>query len=162
VTDGLSLRHATLDDLSTIVELRLALLREYSDHAIYGRLRTDVSERAFDLYRTQILSPLETLILAERNGAVVGVLRCVDVVASPLLLPERYCYVSSVFVVPAERRRGVLRALMRAAESWCADRGLAEMRLHNSASNAAAQGAWQSLGFEVVEEVRHRVMAQAR
>ena len=153
---GIAVRPAPLDDLATIVELRLALLREYADHPIYGNLRDDVTERAFELYRTQLMSPLELLLLAERAGRVVGIMRCVDLPASPLLLPERYCYVSSVFVRPAERKRGVLRALMRFAEAWCADRGLTEMRLHNSTSNATARSAWQALGFEVVEEVRRR------
>jgi ribosomal protein S18 acetylase RimI-like enzyme len=158
VSTAIAVRQATVDDLPSIVELRLALLREYGDHPIYGRLRSDVTERAFELYRTQVTSPMELLLLAERSHRIVGIMRCVDAATSPLLLPERYCYVSSVYVRPAERKRGVLRALMRAAEEWCVDRGLAEMRLHNSTSNPTARGAWQALGFEVVEEVRRRVL----
>src|SRR5256885_804334 len=41
-----SVRRATLADLPTIVELRLALLRENGDHPVYGQLRTDARERA--------------------------------------------------------------------------------------------------------------------
>ena len=158
MTDAIAVREATVDDLPSIVELRLALLREYRDHPIYGNLRDDVTPRAFELYRTQLSSGMEVLFLAEREQRIVGIMRCVDAATSPLLLPERYCYVSSVYVRPDERRRGVLRALMRAAEQWCADRGLSEMRLHNSTSNPAARGAWQALGFDVVEEVRRRAL----
>jgi GNAT superfamily N-acetyltransferase len=61
-------------------------------------------------------------------------------------------------VRPTERRRGVLRALVAAAERWCAERGLDEMRLHNSASAPAAATVWSAFGFEVVEEVRRRVL----
>jgi len=85
-------------------------------------------------------------------------MRCVDTIGSPLLRPERYCYVSSVYVRPAERRRGVLRALVAAAERWCADRGLDEMRLHNSTSPPTAATVWSAFGFEVVEQVRRRVL----
>ncbi|MGH7636416.1 MAG: GNAT family N-acetyltransferase, partial [Gemmatimonadaceae bacterium] len=79
---------------------------------------------------------------------------CVETVSSPLLLPERYCYLSSAYVRPDYRRRGVLQALMARAREWCDERGLSEMRLHNVGSRASAAAAWDSLGFEVVEQVR--------
>lgn len=153
---GCSVRPATLRDLDAIVELRLALLHEYRTHPFYARLRADVTARAYELYRSQVVSPYETIFLAERAGRVVGILRCVDTATSPVLLPERYCYVSSVFVVPAERRKGVLRALLAAAEEWCDERDIPEMRLHNSATSRSARETWGALGFEVVEEVRRR------
>ena len=151
-----SVRPATLDDLDAIVELRMALLREYGDHPFYAHLHPDATERAHDLYRAQIAAPHETIFIARRGRRAIGLLRCVDTRTSPVLLPDRYCYVSSVYVVPDERKRGVLRALMRAADDWCDTRGLTEMRLHNSSSSPDAQGAWSALGFEVVEEVRRR------
>ena len=98
----------------------LALLREYRDDPLYTRAarRRAAIARASSISRSS-RRPNETMLLAERDGRVVGILRCVDAPGSPLLLPERYCYVSSVYVVPAERRRGVLRALVAAAERWC-------------------------------------------
>src|ERR1051325_10802437 len=116
MSDDLVIRRATTADLDEIVELRLALLREYSDHPMYGHLREDVDERAHELFAHQLVSPVEAMFLAERAGAVIGMLRSVDSASSPLLLPERYCYISSAYVRPAHRRTGVLRALFRAAE----------------------------------------------
>ena len=163
---ALDVRAATLDDLDAIVELRLALLHEYHDHPFYAKLRPHTRERAYELYHNQVASPFETIFLAERaeNGdsRAVGVLRCVDTPTSPVLLPERYCYVSSVYVLPEERRTGVLRALVGAADQWCHERGLREMRLHNSAFARDARQAWKALGFEAVEEVRRRVLKPAR
>ena len=159
---SLVVRPATLDDLSAIVELRLALVHEYHDHPFYARLRASPRERAYELYRNQLASPLETMFLAERGGEVIGLLRCVDTATSPVLLPERYCYVSSVYVVPAERKKGVLRALIAAAEEWCDARGLTEMRLHNSIFSREARQAWAAMGFEVVEEVRRRSVRHPR
>lgn len=156
MTRDLSVRPATLGDLDAIVELRLALLREYENHPFYARLRPDVRLRAYELYRAQVTSSYETIFIAERSKRVVGVLRCVETATSPVLLPERYCYVSSVYVASDERRKGVLHALMAAAERWCDERGLSEMRLHNSSRSRDARAAWTSLGFEVVEEVRRR------
>ena len=43
--DGLTIRRATIYDLDVVVELRLALLREYAEHPVYGRLRPDATKR---------------------------------------------------------------------------------------------------------------------
>jgi GNAT superfamily N-acetyltransferase len=149
-------RQAGLDDLPTVVAMRLSLLREHADHPIYGRLRTDAAQRARDLFAGQLDSPSETIFLAERGGQVVGILRCVESSGSPLLHPARYGYVSSVFVVPSARRSGVLRALLDRAVAWCEDRGLDEMRLHSVAGDSVSEAAWGALGFQVVEYVRLR------
>lgn len=147
-------RRAGAADLDTVVALRVALLREYAGHPIYGRLRPDAERHARPLFAAQLASPLEAIYLAEVDGRPVGILRCVETQASPLLLPERYAYVSSVYVSPGHRQHGVLRALYAAAERWCRARGLEEMRLHNVGDNDAARESWDALGFEVVEQVR--------
>ncbi len=155
----ISVRRAQLDDLSAIVELRLALLREYHDHPLYGNRRPDAEDRAYDVFRAQLNSPHDMILVAEVERRVVGVMRCVDTPSSPLFFPERYCYVSSVYVRPAERRKGVLRALLGAADRWCEEHGIGEMRLHNSATAAVAEQAWSALGFEIVEHVRRRPLS---
>lgn len=149
-----AVRRASTSDLDAVVRLRIALLREYADHPIYGRLRPDAERHARPLFASQLSSPLEAIFLAERDGQTVGLLRCVETHASPLLEPERYAYVSSVYVVPELRRQGVLHALLDAAERWCRARGLDEMRLHNVGTNEDARASWDALGFQVVEQVR--------
>jgi GNAT superfamily N-acetyltransferase len=94
------------------------------------------------------------MFLAEHGESAVGVIRCVESVSSPLLIPDRYCYVSSVYVRPEYRRRGVLRGLFQRARAWCGQRGLTEMRLHNVGTSEASAAAWDSLGFKIVEQVR--------
>ena len=157
---GLTVRRATLDDLETVVALRLALLREYPEHPVYGRLRPDAELRAHAVFAAQIESPSEAQYLAElADVGAVGLIRCVESISSPLLDPDRYCYISSVYVKPEWRRQGVLRAMMDAAQAWARRRGLTEMRLHNVGSRESAAAAWDSLGFEVVEQVRVRNIA---
>jgi GNAT superfamily N-acetyltransferase len=147
-------RRATVNDLATVVALRLALLREYANHPVYGRLHPDVEARARPLFEQQIKAADQAIFLAERAGQVVGIVRCADAKGSPLLVPEKYCYITSVFVRPEHRRHGVLAALMEQAESWARTRGLTELRLHNSTLSETARSAWDQLGFEVNEEVR--------
>jgi GNAT superfamily N-acetyltransferase len=155
-TARVRVREATPRDLEAVVALRLALLREHPEHPIYGRLRNDASDRAHVLFATQLRSTMEVIFLAEMNDEVVGVLRCVESIGSPLLEPARYAYVSSTYVRPEARRRGVLRTLLRAADQWARARGLDQMRLHNVAGSESAEGAWSALGFSVVEQVRVR------
>ena len=149
-------RAATRADLPSVLELRLALLQEHGDSLIYRRLRPDARERARELFGNQLASPYEVTLLAEMEGHVVGILRCVESKGMPLLYPSRYAYISSVYVVPHARRSGVVRALLAQATSWCEARGLTEMRLHNAAENAAANATWHALGFEIVEHLRVR------
>lgn len=152
-------RRATAHDLETVVTLRVALLREYADHPIYGRLRANAEQLARPVFAAQLDSGYEATFLATVDGDVVGIIRCVETVASPLLMPDRYCYVSSAYVVPAYRRSGVLRVLFDRAAEWCRERGLTEMRLHNVGTRESAAAAWDSIGFEVVEQVRLRRIA---
>ena len=152
----IAIRAATLADLDVVVELRLELLREHARNPLYAWLRPDAPERARELFAQQLKSKTETTFLARRGTETVGILRCVESGGSPLLDPSRYCYVSSVYVVPDARRGGVLRALMARAESWCRERGFSEMRLHSTPENAVGGAAWDALGFRVVEQLRLR------
>jgi ribosomal protein S18 acetylase RimI-like enzyme len=149
-------------DLPVVVELRLALLREHAGNPIYGRLRRDARQRAERLFAAQLTARGEVTFLAEREGEVVGILRCMDAQGSPLLDPARYGYIASVYVRPGARRGGVLRALVAAAERWCERRGLTELRLHNAVDNELATAAWSGLGFEVAEVLRVRPLHAPR
>jgi ribosomal protein S18 acetylase RimI-like enzyme len=174
--NGLTIRVATEKDLDVVVRLRLALLREHAGNPVYGRLRPDAPERARRLFGAQLASAREVTFLAERAAGpapvgagrgvpgerVVGILRCIESAGSPLLEPERYAYVASVYVVPAARRAGVLRALLDAAVAWSERQGLDELRLHSAADNVAGNGAWQALGFVVAEHLRVRPVRPAR
>jgi GNAT superfamily N-acetyltransferase len=147
-------RAASAADLSRVIELRLALIREHGDNPVYRRLRPDAAEKARRLFATQLASTSERIFLAEADGRVVGIIRCVETVGSPLLDPARYAYVSSAYVLPDARRRGALRALVGAARSWCDERGLSELRLHSVAGDQASNAAWDALGFTIVEHMR--------
>jgi ribosomal protein S18 acetylase RimI-like enzyme len=157
----ISVRRATGADLDTVVALRLALLREECQSPGYGRVRPGVARRARQLYRAQLESSGEVTLLAEQDGIVQGILRCAESNGHPLLEPDHYAYVSSVYVVPAARRSGVVRALLGHASLWCRDRNLVEMRLHNAADSAVANAAWDALGFTVVEHLRVRRVPDA-
>lgn len=153
---AVTIRRATPADIDAVVRLRLALLREYPDHPIYGRLRHDAERLARPVFASQLASGNEVMFLAEHGADAIGIVRAVEAAAAPFLVPDRYCYVSSAFVAPEHRRQGVLRRLLDRAVEWCAERGLSEIRLHSVGTSESASAAWGALGFDVVEQVRVR------
>lgn len=155
---AVTVRAAQSADLETLVRLRLALLHEHATSPIYGRLRGDVEARARLLFAQQLGESDEACLLAERDGRAVGCLRVSESRGSPLLLPSRYGYLASAYVVPEARGEGVLRVLVDHALAWCRSRGLVEVRLHADATNSVAAAAWEALGFSVVEQLRHRLL----
>jgi ribosomal protein S18 acetylase RimI-like enzyme len=154
IAGPITVRTATPADLDTVSELRLALVREHRANPLYSQLRPDAPILARRHFAVQLRSPDEVIFLAEHDGRAVGILRCVQVAGIPLVFPALHGYISSVYVVPEARRRGVLRQLFGEALAWCRSRGLTEIRLHNAVENEVANAAWESLGFETAEYLR--------
>jgi GNAT superfamily N-acetyltransferase len=153
---AIRVRRAVPADIGDVVSLRVALLREHPDHPVYGRLHPDIDARAREIFAAQLRADGEAIFLAMVDAHTAGIIRCVEMLGSPLLEPARYAYVSSAYVRPEYRRRGVLRALMSMVEGWSGERGLTQLRLHNVLGSESAEGAWSALGFDVVEQVRIR------
>ena len=143
-------------DAERIAELRLALLGEHASNPIYSRMRRDAPSRAVELTQEQLASDREAIFVATTGKRIIGVLRCVDQRGHRLLRPARFALISTVYVEPDARRRGVLRSLMDAAIEWSGERGLTELRLQNAIDNPLALAAWDALGFRVVEQIRFR------
>lgn len=152
------MREAGPLDLDEVVALRLALLRDETATPSRRLLHPDAERRARTIYAKQLRSAQEVTLLAELDETVVGIVRVAAAPPSPLHAEFRHAYLSSAYVKPAARRRGVLRALVLHAMAWCEAHGVAEVRLHSAIGNEAAARAWHALGFPVAEELRRRVI----
>lgn len=157
-----AVRRAQASDIDAIAAMRLALLEDSRSNPAHRRLRRDLARQAKPLFALQLQDARCLTLVAELDGQPVGVLRCMLSAASPLYDPPRHAYVLSVYVAPAQRRRGVLTKLVRHAEAWCRDHGITEMRLHAGVENRAGNAAWKALGFEPAEIVRVRRLPAAR
>ncbi|HWP03236.1 MAG TPA: GNAT family N-acetyltransferase [Gemmatimonadaceae bacterium] len=151
----LAVRRATLRDAEEIAELRIALLLEEVD-ARAAALRPDARARALELTRGQLADPSQAFFVATVAQRIVGMLRCSVARSSPLLRSHSYCLVTTAYVRPEFRRRGVLSRLVQAVVAWCSQRGLDELRLQCKVDNEIGLAAWQALGFREVALVLRR------
>jgi ribosomal protein S18 acetylase RimI-like enzyme len=154
-------RRATIDDLPQLAALRVALLREEERNPFFADPHPDADSRAVTLTRSDLAMPGSVFFVAVRGESMVGMLRCRAVRRSPLVAESRQAAVTTVYVVPEQRRSGVLRALLAAADSWCEQQRLRGMRLQCALTNDAGRKAWESLGFSAAEIVYIRSIPKA-
>lgn len=152
-TVAVTVQRATLRDLEAIVAMRDALRREEAALAAdtvpdddRGRLRATT--------RRQLVAPRQAFFVAHHRARTVGLLRCALPAAGA---SPRWGVLTTAYVAPGSRRRGVLRALVDAAARWARGRGIRELRLRAHAANDTANAAWNALGFRAAAIVRRRV-----
>lgn len=92
----------------------------------------------------------ERVWVAEAAGAVVGFVHAAE---RAHFTGARDGYVGELAVAEPAQGRGVGRALLRAAERWAAERGLARLSLETGAANTAARAFYRALGYQE-EDVR--------
>jgi GNAT superfamily N-acetyltransferase len=153
-------RPATPDDLTEIATMRLALLQEEAENPFFANPHPDSARRTLRLTETELAVPDQVFFLATRGRRAVGMLRCRAVQRTPLVAEARQAVVTTAYVVPTERRKGVLRALLAACDRWCRTNHLPAMRLQCSLTNDVGQRTWESLGFQPAEVVYLRDVPQ--
>lgn len=62
-------------------------------------------------------------------------------------------FVEGIYVAPAQRRRGVARAMIAAVEDWARQRGLSELASDALLDNAQSHAMHNALGFGETERV---------
>lgn len=92
--------------------------------------------------RAELTNPLSLWLVAVMDGTVIGY------VGSQTVLDE--ADMMNLAVAPAFRRRGVARTLVEALGQALRKRGVTSLTLEVRASNAAAIGLYQGLGFTQV------------
>jgi len=90
----------------------------------------------------------------ERNAGLAGFLEAslrYDYVEACSTTPVGY--LEGVYVRPEFRRRGVARALVKAAENWARSRGCREMASDSPLDNAVGQAAHEAIGYQEVGRI---------
>ena len=91
------------------------------------------------------------VFVAEKDGAIVGMLELSLRPYADGCASSPVPFIEGWYVVPEARRRGVGRALVRAAEEWAVAHGYSEMASDALLDNQASHHAHAAGGFEEVE-----------
>jgi ribosomal protein S18 acetylase RimI-like enzyme len=105
-----------------------------------------------------IVGPDSAILIAETDSEIAGfvALKVYRMEETPRLRGRRFVIIENMAVDPLRRRRGIGRALLRAAEDWACRRGIADLQLFVWEFNDAAARFYQAEGFATV----HRMMAR--
>jgi ribosomal protein S18 acetylase RimI-like enzyme len=151
MTEPISYRRATIDDILTLCELGQIL------NMVHHEARPDIYASAtaeFARDKPHWLSSLQgedrAVFLAE-HGVVAAGFITVQLIrpTSPLLQPLIFGRIGSVAVLERLRGRGVATALMNLAEKWARKSGANDIRLGVWAFNQQAVDLYRELGYEL-------------
>lgn len=95
--------------------------------------------------RRALAGPASTVLVARRDGGIVGTVMVGH--------DGHRGWVYYLAVAAAARGEGLGRALMAAAEDWCAARGVPRMNLMVRSGNDGVVGFYTALGYRAAEVV---------
>lgn len=133
-----SIRTATLSDLDVVAPLFDAYRQFYEQAPDLALAQRFISDR---------MNRKESVILLASNpaGQAVGFCQLYPIYCS--IEAQPIYSLSDLYVVPAARRTGTGRALLKAAQRYASEHGRVKMELTTARSNHAAQAAYESLGW---------------
>lgn len=125
---GLTVRPASVADVPSLVELRLANAEAHLtlDPGIYRVPQREAVVRHFTAVLAGEAGRDGVLVAEDHDGRVVGMIEVLPLSDPPehqILRPEPSAQVHTV-VLPAARGLGVGSALLAAAQRWATDRGI--------------------------------------
>jgi GNAT superfamily N-acetyltransferase len=151
LTESISIRKATLDDVPTLLRF---------EQGVVG------TERAYDptlkphpnFYYDipgMIEDPFTRLVVAECDGHLIGCGYARIEASKHYLQHDRHAYLGFMFVEPEWRGKNINQMIIENLKQWTAAKGVIEMRLEVYMENLAAIKAYEKAGFS-------RLMVQMR
>ena len=147
--DGVVIRPARQSDLPALGRLGALLMQVHFEFDANRFM--EPGEDSADGYAWFLGSQLRdrdaTVLVAEREGAVLGYVYAGLEPKSWKELREAAGFIHDVAVEEGGRRAGVATALVQAAVEWLRSRGAPRVMLWTARQNAAAAGLFSQLGF---------------
>ena len=130
----LTIRQTALADLPYVPKLLAQLGYELAEAEVRRR------------YEMVVKAPGHTLLVAEQDGGVIGLLH---LYVRPALDKPPEVIVQALVVDEAARGRGVGRMLMEVAERWAGQRGFMSVALTSHVARAEAHAFYERLGYRI-------------
>ena len=149
-TSTYTLRRGTVADIPTLVEFRLAMFQEIGTPGNY-----ELMAPAYETWLQREMPPetYRTWVIEDVSGRLVAVAGLVLHVRAPgpRGIEPYQGYVSSVYVLPEHRLRGLARRLMEVIHDVCRTEGVRIVNLHAS---DAGRALYASMGYVATDEMR--------
>ena len=135
-------RIANEADLESLVRLRLAMRRERDPDTDLGTL----APATRDFFQRNLATGAHVAFLCEEDGAIIATagLTLFEMPPTAKLPNGRVAKLMNMYVVPAQRRRGVAQALLRFVADHAAAHGYHKIMLNSSPMGEAL---YRSFGF---------------
>jgi ribosomal protein S18 acetylase RimI-like enzyme len=150
------MRRAAARDLDALALLYEALLEHHAALEPAFALRPGAGARLASVLARVLRDDDSAVFVWEEDGRVEG-FSAVRIERGPGLLAEEVrTEITELGVRPAQRRRGIGRALAEAACAWAADRSAKRVEVRVAARNREGQAFWRALGYADFVDVLHR------
>ena len=147
MTDPVRIRRGTIADLPMVIELSGELAEWQRDWRVF-RLRGSLPREMERRYRLALSGgDEEVLFVAEVEGRVAGMAEG-SLVRPSTFSDELAVELSSVYVRPDLRGRGIGRALTAEVARFARGAGVERVTLRTFVQNEPAVASWAALGFE--------------
>jgi ribosomal protein S18 acetylase RimI-like enzyme len=141
------IRPARPDDLEGVLLLWNALMAEHER----SDPRIRLADGAVGAYRAylgfHLGSATSRVLVAERDGRAAAFGLATITRNLPMFLPDRYGYLSDLYVAPALRRRGIGGRIARGLFEWLSAHQVLSVQLQYYDFNESGREFWRALGF---------------
>lgn len=142
----IKIRKGTLSDLNEVVALSMQA-RNYHNKILGDYFNTTNTDFEHRFMMAAINDEDKTLLVAEQNGKVVGMLVAIFK-SAPWIAKSNICQVENVCVDENIRRQGVGRMMFAELKSECIQRKVDYLNLGVYCQNTNAIPFYESLGFK--------------
>ena len=143
-------RSARMNDLPSLLKFEQGVInaeRPFDPTLKHGAVYYDL--------KSMIEADHIEIVVAEKEGNLIGCGYARIESAPPYLIHDRYSYMAYMYVEPAHRRKGVNRLVIEALKKWSRAQGISELRLKVYDENHGAIKAYKKAGFkELAVEMR--------
>lgn len=148
------IREIAPEELAKTADLRRAMTLE-TDGTDYDRSNAGWRERYMDFFGEYLRTGRGQFFVAEAGGELIASAAIYKLAnhRSSIVLAQS-AYVSTVYVKPPWRRRGIARALMERAVAWARDNGCEVVRLRTSRGGRVL---YEAIGFQQSDELELRL-----
>lgn len=151
-------RPATSRDLERLAVLFADLVDHHAPQGPAFALRpgTSLAATAREVLRAQLADADARLLCWEQEGELLGFCLARVVRRSDVFVETARGSLDHLWVCPEGRRRGIGRALVRAASVWLRGQGATRLEVCVSRGNCAAAAFWRTLRFRPAMDVLER------